>query len=42
MLALTGQKYLLGIYDAAWDEYEAIHNEEHPRRFYDRMAATAT
>jgi ribonucleoside-diphosphate reductase beta chain len=26
-------------YDAAWMEYEAIHGEEHPRRFYDRMAS---
>jgi ribonucleoside-diphosphate reductase beta chain len=29
-------------YDAAWDDYEAIHGEEHPRRYYDRMAAAAT
>ena len=25
-------------YEAAWDEYEAIHNEDHPRRYYDRVA----
>jgi ribonucleoside-diphosphate reductase beta chain len=28
-------------YDAAWEEYEAIHGEEHPRRFYDRMASAS-
>jgi ribonucleoside-diphosphate reductase beta chain len=29
-------------YDAAWAEYESIHGEEHPRRFFDRLApATA-
>lgn len=28
-------------YDAAWAEYEEIHGEEHPRRFYDRMAAAS-
>jgi ribonucleoside-diphosphate reductase beta chain len=26
-------------YDASWSEYEDIHGSEHPRRFYDRMAA---
>jgi ribonucleoside-diphosphate reductase beta chain len=26
-------------YDAAWAEYEDIHKEEHPYRFYDRLAA---
>ena len=25
-------------YDAAWAEYEEIHSEEHPRRFFDRLA----
>ena len=29
-------------YEAAWAEYEAIHGEEHPRRFYDRMASAST
>jgi ribonucleoside-diphosphate reductase beta chain len=28
-------------YEAAWDEYEVIHSEEHPRRYYDRMAAAS-
>jgi ribonucleoside-diphosphate reductase beta chain len=28
-------------YRAAWDEYEQIHDEEHPRRYYDRMAAAS-
>lgn len=28
-----------GYYDAAWDEYENIHGEEHPYRFFDRAAA---
>jgi ribonucleoside-diphosphate reductase beta chain len=28
-------------YEAAWDEYEQIHSEEHPRRYYDRMAAAS-
>jgi ribonucleoside-diphosphate reductase beta chain len=27
-----------GYYDAAWAEYEEIHGEEHPRRFFDRLA----
>ncbi|HVF54342.1 MAG TPA: ribonucleotide-diphosphate reductase subunit beta [Actinomycetota bacterium] len=27
-------------YDDAWAEYEDIHGEEHPRRFFDRMTAT--
>jgi ribonucleoside-diphosphate reductase beta chain len=26
-------------YDASWREYEEIHGEEHPFRFYDRLAA---
>ena len=30
----------LGYYDEAWAEYEATHGVEHPRRFYDQMAAT--
>lgn len=25
-------------YDAAWAEYEDIHGEEHPRRYFDRLA----
>jgi ribonucleoside-diphosphate reductase beta chain len=29
-------------YDRAWAEYEAIHGEEHPRRFYDRMASASS
>jgi ribonucleoside-diphosphate reductase beta chain len=29
-------------YDQAWAEYEAIHGEEHPRRFYDRMASASS
>jgi hypothetical protein len=29
-------------YDAAWEEYEDIHKEEHPRRYYDRIAAATT
>lgn len=30
----TGNAYYL----KAWDEYEETHGEEHPRRFYDRLA----
>lgn len=26
-------------FDAAWREYEEIHSEEHPRRFFDRLTA---
>ena len=29
----------LAYYDAAWAEYEAIHGEEHPYRYFERMAA---
>ncbi len=29
-------------YDASWEEYEAKHGEEHPHRFYDRLAGAAT
>lgn len=29
-------------YDNAWNEYEDIHGEEHPRRFFDRLAPAAT
>ena len=29
-------------YDTAWDEYESIHGEEHPRRFFDRLAPATT
>jgi hypothetical protein len=32
----------IGYYEAAWADYEAIHNEEHPRRYYDRMAAASS
>jgi len=28
----------LGYYDEAWAEYEEIHGEDHPRRFYDQLA----
>jgi ribonucleoside-diphosphate reductase beta chain len=28
-------------YDAAWADYERIHDDEHPFRYYDRMAAAA-
>ena len=28
-------------YDAAWAEYEEIHGEEHPCRYFDRMAPRA-
>ena len=29
-------------FDKAWDEYEVIHGEEHPRRFFDPLAPAAT
>lgn len=29
-------------YADAWNEYEDIHGEEHPRRFFDRLAPAAT
>lgn len=29
----------IAYYDAAWAEYEESHSEEHPRRFFDRLAA---
>jgi ribonucleoside-diphosphate reductase beta chain len=29
-------------YDAAWDRYEDIHGEEHPHRFFDRLAGATT
>ncbi|MPZ92522.1 MAG: hypothetical protein GEU68_12945 [Actinobacteria bacterium] len=29
-------------YENAWNEYEDIHGEEHPRRFFDRFAPAAT
>lgn len=29
-------------YDAAWNHYEVLHGEEHPRRFIDRLATTAS
>ena len=25
-------------HDAAWADYEDIHGEEHPRRYFDRLA----
>jgi ribonucleoside-diphosphate reductase beta chain len=28
-------------YDAAWADYERIHDDEHPFRYYDRLAAAA-
>ena len=28
-----------GYYQAAWDEYESLHGEEHPYRFFDRPPA---
>ena len=30
----------LEYYDAAWAEYEDLHGTDHPRRFYDQMAAS--
>jgi ribonucleoside-diphosphate reductase beta chain len=32
----------IAYYEDAWKEYEDIHSEEHPRRFFDRLAAAAT
>ncbi|MFP5299449.1 MAG: ribonucleotide-diphosphate reductase subunit beta [Actinomycetota bacterium] len=32
----------LAYYDSAWAEYEGIHNEEHPYRFFDQMAAVGS
>jgi ribonucleoside-diphosphate reductase beta chain len=32
----------LEYYDAAWAEYEEIHGVDHPRRFYDQMAAAGS
>ena len=29
-------------YTNAWNEYEDIHGEEHPRRFFDRFVPVAT
>lgn len=29
----------MGYYDQAWAEYERIHDEEHPYRYFERMAA---
>jgi ribonucleoside-diphosphate reductase beta chain len=29
----------IAYYDASWAEYEELHGEEHPRRFYDGLAA---
>jgi ribonucleoside-diphosphate reductase beta chain len=29
-------------YDNAWNEYEEIHGEEHPRRYFDRLAPAAS
>lgn len=31
----------LGYYDAAWAEYEDIHNQEHPYRYFERQASGA-
>ena len=30
----------IGYYDSAWAEYEDLHGVDHPRRFYDEMAAS--
>ena len=32
----------LNYYDAAWAEYEQIHGEDHPYRYFERMAAAGT
>lgn len=32
----------LSYYDAAWAEYEDIHGQEHPYRFYERMAPSGS
>lgn len=29
----------LAYYEGAWAEYEAIHGEEHPYRYFERVAA---
>jgi hypothetical protein len=29
-------------YDAAWSEYEQIHGEQHPYRYFDRLAGAAS
>ncbi|CAN5499648.1 R2-like ligand-binding oxidase [soil metagenome] len=29
-------------YENAWNEYEEIHGEDHPRRYFDRLAPAAT
>lgn len=29
-----------GYYDVAWSDYETLHGEEHPYRFFDRLAPT--
>ena len=29
-------------YENAWNEYEEIHGEEHPRRYFDRLAPAAS
>jgi len=29
-------------YENAWNEYEGIHGEDHPRRFFDRLAPAAS
>lgn len=32
----------LSYYDGAWAEYESIHGEEHPYRYFERVAAAGT
>lgn len=32
----------LAYYDAAWTEYEEIHGEDHPYRYFDQMAASGS
>lgn len=34
------RKQGLSYYEQAWAEYESIHNEEHPSRYFQRMATT--
>jgi len=32
----------IGYYDVAWSDYEKIHGEEHPYRYFDRVAPAAS
>ncbi len=36
-ITLRGNSY----YDMAWDEYERVHGEAHPRSYFERMAAAS-